>query len=103
MELADRLQTLKPPRQSVRKIPKQRVDELLQVVPLVGPHGDKVIEDFVVAPCVELAFKAATRSRPGRGEAERSSEQMWGGLGLGMAALYRNVHRGSNVTHNARS
>ena len=66
MELADRLQTLEPPRESIRKIPKQGVDELLQVVPLVGPHGDQVIENFVVAPCVELGFQSSNPLSLGR-------------------------------------
>ena len=56
MELADRLQALEPPGQSVREIPEQRVDELLQVVPLVGPDRYEVVEDLVVAPGMEIGL-----------------------------------------------
>jgi hypothetical protein len=40
--------------QTVSQISKQRVDELLKVVALVGAHRDKVVENLVVAPGVEL-------------------------------------------------
>ena len=56
MKLADRLQTPKPMGKAVRKIPEQRVDELLKVVALVGPHRDKVVENLVIAPGVELGL-----------------------------------------------
>lgn len=56
MKLADRLQAPKPVGKAVRKIPKQRVDELLKVVALVGAHRDKVVENLVVAPGVELSL-----------------------------------------------
>jgi hypothetical protein len=59
MELADRLQALEPPRQSVRQIPKQRVDELLQVVTLIGADSDEVVENLVVASGVKLLSQAS--------------------------------------------
>jgi hypothetical protein len=48
MKLADRLQTLKPPGETVRQIPKERVDELLQVITLVGADRGRGAEN--VAP-----------------------------------------------------
>ena len=56
MKLADRLQTPKPMSETVSQIPKERVDELLKVVALVGPHRDKVVENLVIAPGVELGL-----------------------------------------------
>ena len=54
MELADSLQALESVSQGVGQVAKQGVDELLKVVPLVGPDSDQVIEYFVVASGVEL-------------------------------------------------
>ena len=54
MKLADRLQALESPGQTVRQIPKQRVDELLKVVALVGAYRDQVVEHLVIAPGVNL-------------------------------------------------
>jgi hypothetical protein len=56
MKLAEGLQTPKPMGKAVRQIPKERVDELLKVVALVGAHRDKVVENLVVAPGVELSL-----------------------------------------------
>ena len=54
MELTDCLQALESPCQTVRKIPKKRVDELLKVVALVGAYRDQVVEHLVIAPGVNL-------------------------------------------------
>ena len=54
MKLADRFQALESSGETVHEIPEKRVDELLQVVALVGPRCDEVVENLVVAPGVEL-------------------------------------------------
>jgi hypothetical protein len=56
MELADRFQALEPLDKAICKISKQRVDKLLQVVALTGACRDKVVENLIVAPGVELGF-----------------------------------------------
>jgi hypothetical protein len=42
--------------ETVSQIPKERIDELFKVVALVGAHRDKVVENLVVAPGVELGL-----------------------------------------------
>ena len=54
MELADGLQTLESVSQGVGQVAKQGVDQLLKVVPLVGPDRNEVVEYLVVASSVEL-------------------------------------------------
>ncbi len=54
MKLGDRLQAPEPSGQTVRQIPNQRVDELLQVVALVGAHCDEIVENLIVASRVNL-------------------------------------------------
>ena len=54
MKLGDRLQAPELPRQTIRQIPNQRVDELLQVVALVSADSDEVVEYLVVAFGVNL-------------------------------------------------
>ena len=66
MKLADRLQALKSPGQTVRQISEKSIDELLQVIALVGADGDQVVENLVVAPGVELRLSRQQHAPPGR-------------------------------------
>jgi hypothetical protein len=63
MELADSLQTLESVSQGVGQVAKQGVDQLLKVVPLVGPDCDKVVEYFIVTGCMKLLFERSDALR----------------------------------------
>jgi len=117
MTLCDRLQTLEPQGETVREIPKQRVDELLQIFALVGSprgvnyffldrdfylspissHCNEVVGNPVVGPRMELRFLG--RNTLPRPRLSRVVQRTMRGHGLDMAALYSRVHGGRNVTH----
>ena len=56
MRLYHRPQTSEPLGETVGEIPKQRVDELLQMFALAGCYSDEVVRNLVVAPRIELRF-----------------------------------------------
>ena len=61
---------------AVRQIPKQRVDELLKIVALVGADSDEVVENLVVASGMKLRLQSSNALPLGAIEANRVTDDL---------------------------